>query len=83
MENELKNLDIKDTSDAVSSNIIIERRNKNIQKDFFSAGEYLIYGTQQQIELPYYKNKKDQNKHRVSLKVSGSLTNGSSRRRRR
>ena len=71
MEVELKNLDIKDTSDHISSNIIIERRNSNIQKDFFSAGEYLVYGTQQHIELPYYASKK-KNKNKFVLKVTQS-----------
>jgi hypothetical protein len=43
LELELKNLDIKDTVDNVMTNIQVTRRNKNIQKDFFSAAEYGIY----------------------------------------
>ena len=46
---------------------------KKIQKDFFSAGEYLIYGTQQHIELPYYANKK-KNHQKVVLKVTKSIS---------
>lgn len=76
MELELKNLDIKNTSDSISSNIIIERRNKKIQKDFFSAGEYLIYGCQQYLEMPYYKNKKDKLRSKIVLKATGSLAKG-------
>lgn len=72
MELELKNLDIKDTSDALNSNIIIERRSKNIQKDFFSAGEYLVYAVQQHFELPYYKKKKDQSRQKVVFKATRS-----------
>jgi hypothetical protein len=43
LELELKNLDIKDTVDNIMTNIQVSRRNKNIQKDFFSAAEYGIY----------------------------------------
>lgn len=74
MELELKNLDIRNTSDNINSNIIIERRNKNIQKDFFSAAEYLIYGCQQYLEMPYYKDKKDRTKKKIVLRATGSLT---------
>ena len=88
MELELKNLDIRNTSDNINSNIVIERRNKNIQKDFFSAGEYLIYGCQQYLEMPYYKDKKDRMRKKVVLKVTSNKGNGgkndlSSRRRKR
>ena len=87
MELELKNLDIRNTSDSISSNIVIERRNKNIQKDFFSAAEYLIYGCQQYLEIPYYKDKKDRMKKKVVLKATGSMTknskNGLGQRRRK
>lgn len=88
MELELKNLDIRNTSDNINSNIVIERRNKNIQKDFFSAGEYLIYGCQQYLEMPYYKDKKDRMRKKVVLKVTsnkgiGGKNDLSSRRRKR
>lgn len=57
-EAELKNLDIANTSDQMASRLKIVRRNANIQKDFFSMFEYLIYGTNQAIEMDYYKRKK-------------------------
>jgi hypothetical protein len=41
-EEQLKNLDIVNTSDQVSNTLRISRRNNNIQKDFFSMAEYLI-----------------------------------------
>ena len=72
MEIELKNLDIRNTSDNINSNIIIERRNANIQKDFFSAGEYLVYGTQQHLELPYYASKKNKKQKFVLRATSGA-----------
>ena len=75
MELEMKNLDIKDVSDTVSKNIIIERRNKSIQKDFFSAAEYLIYGTMQAIEIPYYKKKREKERKRTVLKITGARVN--------
>lgn len=70
LEVEFKNLDIKDTTDAVSQKIFIERRNKNIQKDFFSATEYAIYGAMQQIELPYYKKLSKRNQNGIPAFVS-------------
>lgn len=42
VEEELKNLDIVNTSDQLSNTLRITRRNTNIQKDFFSMSEYLI-----------------------------------------
>jgi len=72
LEVEFKNLDIKDTSDALKQNIIIERRNKNIQKDFFSACEYVVYGAMQVIELPYYKKLMKQQRYKVPSFVSGT-----------
>lgn len=41
-EEELKNLDIVNTSDNLSNRLKIVRRNSNIQKDFFSMMEYLV-----------------------------------------
>jgi hypothetical protein len=57
MEKELKNLIIIDTSDNVSNTLRIDRRNKKIQKDFFSAAEYGIYAVSEQIEKAYYKKR--------------------------
>lgn len=42
MEEELKNLDIVNTSDQLSNSLKIVRRNQAIQKDFFSMAEYLV-----------------------------------------
>lgn len=56
-EVQLKNLDITYTSDAVNANMQIRRRNGSIQKDFFSALEYLAWGTNQYIELAHYRDK--------------------------
>lgn len=57
MEEELKNLIIIDTSDNISNTLRIDRRNKKIQKDFFSAAEYGIYAVSTQIEQEYYKKR--------------------------
>jgi hypothetical protein len=80
METEMKNLDIQDTGDRVNNTIIIERRNKNIQKDFFSAAEYLVYGVQQYLELPFYHDKAKKANRKVVLKVSGHMNSGGSHR---
>ena len=56
-EVQLRNLDILEDASVGSRIIKISRRNQSIQKDFFSALEYLVYGTNQQIELNYYKNR--------------------------
>jgi hypothetical protein len=58
MEEELKNLDITDTSDNINYSMRIIRRDQKIQKDFFSAIEYLIYGTNQHLEIDFYKRKR-------------------------
>jgi hypothetical protein len=42
MEEELKNLDIVDSSDKMANSLKIVRRNNKIQKDFFSMAEYAI-----------------------------------------
>jgi hypothetical protein len=42
MEEELKNLDLVNTSDNMSNTLKIVRRNQKIQKDFFSMAEYLV-----------------------------------------
>ena len=79
METEMKNLDIQDTGDRVNNTIIIERRNKNIQKDFFSAAEYLVYGVQQYLELPFYFDKAKKANRKIVLKVSGNMNSGGNR----
>lgn len=61
-EEELKNLDIANTSDQMSNRLKIVRRNAALQKDYFSALEYLVWAVNQCIELEYYKvrRKKEQ-----------------------
>ena len=41
-EEELKNLDIANTSDQMSNSLKVIRRNAQIQKDFFSMFEYMV-----------------------------------------
>ena len=57
-EEELKNLDIANTSDQMSNSLRIIRRNSLIQKDFFSMFEYLVWAVNQYIELDFYKNRR-------------------------
>ena len=63
MEQELKNLIIEPTRDDQWYKI--RRQNTEIQKDFFSATEYLIEGVNKHIELAYY-NKKQKPKNNFS-----------------
>lgn len=65
MEAELRNLDIANTSDQMNNTLKIVRRNSKIQKDFFSMGEYLIWGVNQYIENDYYKKRKSLSKKRI------------------
>lgn len=65
-EEELKNLDFKQNLTNENS-INVVRRNENLQKDFFSAAEYLIYATSAEIELPFYNKKKIANKKTYTL----------------
>jgi hypothetical protein len=55
MELELRNLEVVDTSDNLSSRMKIKRRDTKIEKDFFSAAEYAIFGVNNYLELDYYK----------------------------
>lgn len=64
MEEELKNLDIVNTSDAMSNSLKIVRRNQAIQKDFFSMAEYLVWAVNKQIEMDYYKRARSRNTKR-------------------
>ena len=57
MEEEFKNLIIINT-DAANSTMRVDRRDKKIQKDFFSAAEYGVYATVQYIEQNYYSKKR-------------------------
>lgn len=83
LENELKNLDIKDTIDSVNTNIQVERRNKNIQKDFFSAAEYGIYAASLWKEMPHYKEKARKRKQIVAFSTTSNEARSSSRMRSR
>ena len=65
MEQELKNLDVVNTSDQMNNSLRIVRRNNAIQKDFFSMAEYLVWATNQYFELDYYKRRRDKKKKRV------------------
>jgi len=62
MEIELRNIEIIDTQDNINKTMKIKRRDGNIQKDFFSAAEYAIYGVNQYIELDYYKKRRRRKK---------------------
>lgn len=66
-ESELKNLDIVNTSDQMSNSLKIVRRSNNIQKDFFSMMEYLVFGVNQHFENEYYKRKKQRTKKRLAV----------------
>lgn len=63
MEEELKNLIIIDTSDNISNTMRVDRRDKKIQKDFFSAAEYGVYAASMYIEQDYYKRKRKKKNH--------------------
>ena len=65
MEEELKNLDIVNTSDKVTNALQIVRRNLNIQKDFFSMAEYLVWAVNNYIELDYYKKRRKKNQKTI------------------
>lgn len=68
MEKELKNLIIVDTADNITNTMKIDRIDKKIQKDFFSAGEYGVYATNQVFELDYYNQKR-----KKGSKLSGAV----------
>lgn len=69
MEEQLKNLDLVNTSDNMSNTLKIVRRDTAVQKDFFSMGEYLVWAVNQQIELAYYKKRKKHKEKRVLIYV--------------
>ena len=58
MEKELKNLIIVDTADNITNTMKVDRIDKKIQKDFFSAAEYGVYGVNQYLEIEYYNLKR-------------------------
>jgi hypothetical protein len=72
LEMEMKNLDIKDTIDNNTTNLYITRRNTNIQKDFFSAAEYGVYGVSMYKEMPFYQAKAKRKRQIVAF---GSTAN--------
>ncbi len=81
MEEELKNLIIIDTSDNISNTMRVDRRDKKIQKDFFSAAEYGVYAASMYIEQDYYKRKRKRNNklmNAVFVTTCGNKSNTSS-----
>lgn len=58
LEEEMKNLEVKDVTDAANNNLVVDRRNKKIQKDFYSAVSYGVYAIHTEIEVPYYANRR-------------------------
>lgn len=65
MEEELKNLDLVNTSDNMSNTLKIVRRNQKIQKDFFSMAEYLVWAVNQHFELDFYKRRRNKTRNRL------------------
>ena len=61
MEKELKNLIIIDTVDNINNTMKVDRLDKKVQKDFFSAAEYGVYATNIYIEQDYYNRKRKKN----------------------
>ena len=57
IQEELLNLDVVEISDTGKPSLKVSRRNAKIQKDFFSAFSYLVYGVHEYIEMPYYSRK--------------------------
>ena len=55
MQEELLNLDVVEIVDTGRPALKVSRRNGMIQKDFFSALSYSIWGVHNYIEMPYYK----------------------------
>lgn len=55
IQEELLNLDVVEIVDTGRPALKVSRRNANIQKDFFSALSYCVWGVHQYIELKYYK----------------------------
>lgn len=55
IQEELLNLDVVEIVDTGRPALKVSRRNSAIQKDFFSALSYCVWGVHQYIELPYYK----------------------------
>lgn len=59
LEEEMRNLDIKDVSDRVNPNsLLVVRRNRKIEKDYYSSLSYGIFGVHTHIEVPYYSKKR-------------------------
>lgn len=59
LEEEMKNLDIKDISDRMNPHtLIVTQRNKKVQKDIYSAASYGVYGVHTYLEVPYYSKKR-------------------------
>lgn len=57
IQEELLNLDVIEVNDTGTPTLKVQRRNSEIQKDFFSAISYGIYAANTEFELKYYKRK--------------------------
>lgn len=68
LEQELGNLDLRDTGDSMMKVI---RRNDSIEKDLFSSVSYAMYGTHNHIELRHYKNKHNNGKSKIGYYLMG------------
>jgi len=72
LEEEMKNLDIVDVVDNLNMQIIrVKRRNQKIQKDFFSAAEYGVYGVHEHLEVPYFVKKRKKKNSPSDFILSG------------
>lgn len=69
-EEELRNLDIVNTSDQMTNRLKIVRRNAALQKDFFSMFEYTVWAVNQALELDYYKIKRNKSKNRQLIFIN-------------
>lgn len=77
IQEELLNLDVVEIIDTGRPALKVNRRNPQIQKDFFSAFSYLIWGVHNYIEMPYYKkrSKGKLSKLGTLIKIQNSSTN--------
>lgn len=55
IQEELLNLDVVEILDTGKPALKVTRRNSSIQKDFFSAFSYGVWGVHEYIELPFYR----------------------------
>lgn len=58
LEKELLNLDVAEVTEGGAPILKVTRRDSKVQKDFFSALEYGVYGVHEYFEMSYYKKRK-------------------------